>query len=300
MHAWEEVQKTIDYIEEHIKEEITIKELAELASLSQFYYQRLFHRLVKQPVAEYIKLRRMAKAKDAILETDKRLVDIALDFGFVSHEHFSRTFKNTFGMSPSQYRKEPSALNCMTKPELLLNYVLIDEGVPLITDQIVLEIGRRIVTNPVTYMGYERELPIEYGQGLGLESGVDPLDLLWNTFHEQKKINGLFEEASEEVGVVLPGKTNGFYRYFVGARAVSSDPTGKFKLWHLQEGEYVVCYFEAENFEALVMDALYKAQKYLTSIWIPKHNLEMEPFLCEYYASHTPDTSKMEIWVKIK
>ena len=50
MHAWESIQKTLNYIEEHIGEEIQIEELADLAGLSLFYYQRLFARLVKKPV----------------------------------------------------------------------------------------------------------------------------------------------------------------------------------------------------------------------------------------------------------
>lgn len=62
MHAWQQIQITINYIENHLNEEICIAALAEKAGLSQFYYQRLFHKLVKKPVGEYIKLRRMAKA----------------------------------------------------------------------------------------------------------------------------------------------------------------------------------------------------------------------------------------------
>lgn len=53
MHAWEQIQITIDYIENNLNEEICIAALAEKAGLSQFYYQRLFHRLVKKTVAEY-------------------------------------------------------------------------------------------------------------------------------------------------------------------------------------------------------------------------------------------------------
>ena len=89
MHAWEQIQKTVDYIEEHISEEIKIENLAKLASLSQFYYQRLFSRLVKKPVYEYVKLRRLAKASDALLDKRKRILDIALDFPLMRllHEH---------------------------------------------------------------------------------------------------------------------------------------------------------------------------------------------------------------------
>lgn len=56
MYAWEQIQITLEAIEQHIDEDISIMDLANKASLSPFYYQRLFRRLVKKPVAEYIKL----------------------------------------------------------------------------------------------------------------------------------------------------------------------------------------------------------------------------------------------------
>ena len=55
MYAWEQIQQTVDYIDKHLGEELAIDNLAEMASLSPFYYQRLFKRLVKKPVGEYIK-----------------------------------------------------------------------------------------------------------------------------------------------------------------------------------------------------------------------------------------------------
>ncbi len=47
MHAWEAIQKSIDYIEDNLAEPLEIETLAQVASLSVFYYQRLFTRLVK-------------------------------------------------------------------------------------------------------------------------------------------------------------------------------------------------------------------------------------------------------------
>jgi len=94
MHAWEQIQITVDYIEKHLSEEIKIENLAKLALLSQFYYQRLFSRLVKRPVNEYIKLRRLAKASEALLYKNRRILDIALDYGFSSHETLTRNFKD--------------------------------------------------------------------------------------------------------------------------------------------------------------------------------------------------------------
>ncbi|MEG0378545.1 MAG: AraC family transcriptional regulator, partial [Eubacterium sp.] len=100
MHAWEQIQTTVDYIEDHLAETLKIEALAQMAALSPFYYQRLFKRLVKKTVMEYIKLRRLALATEALLQKDKRIVDVALELGFSSHEQFTKDFKDTFGMTP--------------------------------------------------------------------------------------------------------------------------------------------------------------------------------------------------------
>lgn len=302
MHAWQQIQITIEYIEEHLKQEISIVDLAKNAGLSQFYFQRLFHRLVKKPVAEYIKLRRMSKAVEALLNTNQRILDLALELGFTTHEHFTRTFKNTYGMTPMQYRKNPQKLNCLTKPELLLNYVFIDEGVPLITDGIVIEINRRHFDSDATYTGFIRKLPFGYGDGLGSDPGVDVLWELWEEVHTYKKQIQEKETSSQEVGVVLPCSEKGFYQYFAGIHTgVSNDGLQEERInWIQPQGEYIVSTFEAESFDSLVMDALYKAQRYLFETWLPRHEFQTENFCMEYYKTHTPETTKMELWMKLK
>ncbi len=299
MHAWEQIQQTIEYLEDHMDEEINIEHLAKIASLSPFYFQRLFSRLVKKPVAEYIKLRRMAKATLALLDKDKRILDIALDLGFTSHEHFTRTFKDTFGMTPDEYRKNPVTLNRMTKPELELHYVLIDEGVPLITEGIVLEINRQRLTEPISYTGLSIDMPVQYVEGLGTESGADPLAALWNRIHERKETLPELFSDKEELGVAYPSSVEGCFSYFAGVRSGQRELTDSFMNWELPAGNYVVCSFEAENFEALVMDALYKGQQYVYQTWLPRHHLQTDVFCAERYASHSPETTSMEIWLKL-
>ena len=197
---------------------MSIQELAKLASLSPFYYQRLFHRLVKKTVNEYIKLRRMAKACERLLDKEQRILDIAIELGFATHENFTRTFKNTFGLTPEEYRKNPIVLNYMTKPELLLNYVLVDEGVPLVTEGIVIEIHREQVEQEVCYAGYLKKLKVQYGADLGTESGEDVLYTLWEKLHMQKEQSGILLPDAEEVGVVLESDEPGYYSYFAGTR----------------------------------------------------------------------------------
>lgn len=298
MHAWEQIQLTVDYIEEHLAEEIKIENLAQLASLSQFYYQRLFSRLVRKPVNEYIRLRRLARASEALLDKRNRILDIALDLGFSSHAVLTRTFKSAYGITPEEYRANPVRLNNFCKPQLLLNYTLVDENVPLITDGIVIEISRRHLASPQHFVGLTVEEPIDQIPG-GDEPGVDGLSKLWDDFHKAKPAIQSLKDSGDELGVAYSGTKPGYYRYFGGAEAVSNQAAEGYAAWELTEGEYIICSFEAADFEHLVTDALYKAQRYVFETWLPRHQLSCKPFSIERYANHSPDTTCMEIWVML-
>jgi AraC family transcriptional regulator len=273
-----------------------IETLAKLAALSQFYYQRLFSRLVKKPVNEYIRLRRLAKVSEALAGTDQRILDIALNFGFSSHETLTRSFKSAFGMTPEEYRANPVRLNNFTKPQLLLNYTLVDENVPLIADGIVLEISRRAIESDQYFIGLTAEEPVQLMPGGG-ETGVDTLGELWDTFHEKKSAIKELKADGDELGVAFSGTKEGYYCYFAGGEADSNEPPEGYTNWELPKGEYIVCSFEAEDFEHLVMDALYKAHGYLFGTWLPNHKLAVRPFAAERYASHDSETTTMEIWI---
>lgn len=66
MHAWEAIQNSVNYIEDHLSEDINMETFAKVVALSPYYFQRLFKRLVKQLVNEYMRLRRLAKASEAL------------------------------------------------------------------------------------------------------------------------------------------------------------------------------------------------------------------------------------------
>ena len=307
MHAWEAIQKAVDYIEDTLPQKHTPEELAGIAALSLFYFQRLFTKLVKRPVSEYIKMRRLAKACEVLADKNARILDIALEYGFNSHESFTKNFKSAFGITPDEYRTNPVPLNQVVKPELLLNYTMIDENVPLITDSIVLEIMRKKLDNAETYIGLTGKIPISQQIPVGEATGIDAPYQLWDSFHKVKPdIPGLLLDGIE-LGASMPGDAeNGNFTYFAGASAMSgvsvsampsASITGEYSVWELPAGEYVVCSFEAENFTELTTTALDKAMKYLFDTWLSNHKLITQPFSAEKYYETTPDSTRMEIWV---
>ncbi|WP_127497250.1 AraC family transcriptional regulator [Paenibacillus glycanilyticus] len=100
-----QIQQTIDYIEAHISEELSLSRLAQVARLSDFHFHRVFLSMAGETVMEYVRKRRLAVSAYQVAYSDAKLIDIALDAGFQNHETFTRAFKRMFEMTPGEYRK---------------------------------------------------------------------------------------------------------------------------------------------------------------------------------------------------
>lgn len=298
MHAWEAIQKTLNYIEEHLGEEIQIEELAEIAVLSVFYYQRLFTRLVKTSVRDYIKLRRLAKSLTMLRDKENRIIDIAMEYGFGSHVTFTRAFKETYGITPSQYRDQPISLQNFDKPDLLLGYIVVDEGVPLISDGLVLEMNRKFLEEPINFLGITGYYPFKHGKMFGERTGVDPVSEIWDRFY---RVLPTVEQIAEGrlVGVSYHGDApDGYSSYFVGAEVKKDSKNPGLANWKLPTREYVVCGFESENHEQMIIN-MGKAMKY-TRFWLKMHNLIADGFFPELYYKSTSGISYVELWIPFK
>jgi AraC family transcriptional regulator len=224
-----------------------------------------------------------------------------LDYGFSSHGNFSRAFKETYGITPEIYRRDFPMLNTFARPEVSMNYVLVDEGVPMVAGNIVLEIQRRTLEKPEIYLGLETEVRISEQMPVGESTGVDVPGQLWKRYHMEKASIAANLNTAVEMGMSHgEGTAQNLFTYFAGG-LVQNIPDwlqDGFVKRELPAGEYIVCRVEAENFEDLVTAALDQAGKYLFGIWLPRHNLTTEPFSAEKYYRDLEGMACMEIWVK--
>ncbi|MCX7657788.1 MAG: AraC family transcriptional regulator, partial [Oscillospiraceae bacterium] len=102
----EGMRSAIDYIEEHLADELEIEDIAKCACVSSFYFQRAFAMLCGFTVGEYIRRRRLTLAGIELVSTDAKIIDIALKYGYDSPDSFAKAFVRFHGSAPSAVRKD--------------------------------------------------------------------------------------------------------------------------------------------------------------------------------------------------
>ncbi|WP_369902018.1 helix-turn-helix domain-containing protein [Bacillus manliponensis] len=111
------IQLAIDWIEEHLHEEICADDIAHIAGFSKYHFHRIFQNTVGMSVSEYTRMRRLTNAATVLLHTEERILDIALYLQFESQEAFTRAFKKMYRLPPGQFRRVMRDI-VMTKKEV--------------------------------------------------------------------------------------------------------------------------------------------------------------------------------------
>lgn len=117
------IQRSIDYVEDHIMEPIDYEEVAKRACSSSFHFQRVFSILCGFTLGEYIRFRRLSLAGGELASSDIKVIDVALKYGYDTPESFSRAFTRFHGIAPSQVKNNHVILKSFSRlsVKLILN-----------------------------------------------------------------------------------------------------------------------------------------------------------------------------------
>ncbi|MDP4097611.1 AraC family transcriptional regulator [Paenibacillus sp. P96] len=105
----ERIKTAIGYIHEHYQEPLRLKAIADEVGMSEGHFCRFFKQMVQKSPIEYMNHYRIQKACLLLEQSDRKVVDIAMEVGFDNLSYFIATFKKWNGMTPSRYRKEHEA-----------------------------------------------------------------------------------------------------------------------------------------------------------------------------------------------
>lgn len=94
----------LEYLHEHLDQDIKLADLAALIGMSQFHFSHLFKQSIGVPPYQYLLQQRVERAKQLLKQTDRTIVEIAFLCGFNSHSHLSKQFRQLTGMTPTAYR----------------------------------------------------------------------------------------------------------------------------------------------------------------------------------------------------
>lgn len=103
------LNSAINYIEEHIQDELDMEKVGSIAGCTSYHFQRMFAYMSNVPLSEYIRRRRMSLAAVDLLSGEK-VIDVAVKYGYESPTAFNRAFKNIHGIAPSKISEEGVAV----------------------------------------------------------------------------------------------------------------------------------------------------------------------------------------------
>jgi len=95
-----------EWIDSHIDQPLNIDIVAKKSGYSKWYLQRMFRTVMRQTLGEYIRERRLQLAAQELRTTKRPIFDIAMDYGYVSQQTFSRVFRRAFDRTPTDYRHQ--------------------------------------------------------------------------------------------------------------------------------------------------------------------------------------------------
>ena len=125
----------IDYIEDNLTEDIDYENIAKVACTSVSHFQRIFSFIVDIPLSEYIRRRRLTLAAMELQNSDIKIIDLALKYGYQSPDAFTRVFRNIHGVTPTAARDmnislkayPPLSFHISIKGDVEMNYKIVEK-----------------------------------------------------------------------------------------------------------------------------------------------------------------------------
>ena len=259
------IQKAIDYIEDHILEELDFGDIARQSFSSPFHFQRVFSVLCGYTLGEYIRFRRLSLAGIELTQGTEKVIDIAYKYGYETPESFAKAFLKFHGVTPSQARSGGVQLKSFSRLSIKVSL----EGGSVM--------NYRIEEKPAMLLtGYKRRFT-----GSPNDKKDQDHDFACQTRLEQAILEGLSREHETIYQILTDFDADGYDFYFAyqfpnwalkDLDDLPKDITDRFEHVQIPAGQYLVCQTERCQFPTARMDAL---RQEAVSRWLPTSGYEL-------------------------
>ena len=275
MNIIKSFNNTIDYLETVLDDEIDEKKVTQLSGYSYSMFSRLFSILTETTLSEYLRSRRLTEAAVILRNTDEKIIDVALKFGYESSDSFGTAFKNFHGFTPSEVRNG--------KPFKLVSRV-----------QLALSVRG----------GRSMNITIQKKQAFTV-AGVNEQSInsslcpnVWDKLYEKYSHDELASLGNgQRVGICHDVENPSTINYMAGYIVTGADKARSMGLdvLEVEEAEYAVV-----ELIGSVPDCIHNGWKYAMEVFFPEHGYihSGKPDFEYYYEGdmHSNDY-KMELWI---
>lgn len=283
------IQNAVNYIEEHLTDELVFDEIARHAACSEFYFQRIFGVLCGMPLGEYIRNRRLTLAGSELSATDARILDVALKYGYDSPESFTRAFVRFHGITPSEAKKDGKRLKSLSR----------------VSVQIILKGGSIMDYKIVTKEAFQVLEKVEQ-HSIDDAQNKNTIPEFWTRSHADGTVKTLLEQAPEQdfiYGMCYGNtpKDNKSFDYGIAALYGGGAIPDDFRITEIPARTWAV--FECRGpLPEAIQETWHKicAEFFPTSSYRPTYEMDIEAYTkpadmteadCNYYS---------EIWVTVE
>ena len=281
MRSVEVVQQMIDWIEENMEEIPTLQMVSKAVGYSPWYCSCMFRDITGVTLKSYIAGRRLARVTEEIRDTEERILDIAVKYGFSSQEALTRAFKEQYGCTPAAYRRENKPIPLkINKRVLFPNY---DE--------------KRIKTMEKTRLAIRVEhIPTHKYLGIW-EEKADNYGDFWK-YHDCDEVCGFVTSMDKMAHPIVTAHTAGWKKtgekmvYFYGTGVpldyVGEVPKG-FEVKEIPASDYLVFSYPVFDFMSENADVMGAVERLAFSYDPAEMGYEWNDEECQIYQRHCPE-----------
>lgn len=283
MDMLEKMNVTIEYIEEHLLEELHMPAIAKASGCLESDIQKTFYALTGISIMEYVRRRRLSLAGYELQKGDKSVLEVALKYGYTSPDSFTRAFKQVQGITPSEVKKG----GCILKSYGKITFVLTIKGVNAMNYKIVKKEEMHII-------GFKKWFSTENnGQ-------MTEIPKMWDSVTEEMKNRITSLSNNEGVIGMCADMYEGGFDYWIGCMSDCECPEDLEEMT-IPASSWAV--FEIIGPMRPLPNAMQDIWKRIYSEWLPNSGYEhaMLPEI-EYYSAGDMMAVdyKSEIWIPVK